>query len=261
MVFVRCLPSNAEASAGRPVKEGGTAETAEIWEWKPEGSSIHLGCPVNYPGWTWADVPSNVVASASKILRGKPSGWQVNNYRARDKAVVLLRDRRRHCRIYLALPDKWVWINQPKGFPYINDTLADLFASPCELEDPVKLGVYVGYVSALFKGPFRIALTSGFLESMEQKVEKPSGKLEPMLNDFLQGREKDPEALRSLCADPMLQLQGDSFEIQCNLMTGHGAVERWTLKGKLGKAVTLTDIAVAEIRRDGTFFCPEVPRD
>jgi hypothetical protein len=154
-----------------------------------------------------------------------------------------------------------VWINQPKGFPYINDTLADLFASPCELEDPVKLGVYVGYVSALFKGPFRIALTSGFLESMEQRVEKPSGKLEPMLNDFLQGREKDPEALRSLCADPMLQLQGDSFEIQCNLMTGHGAVERWTLKGKLGKAVTLTDIAVAEIRRDGTFFCPEVPRD
>jgi hypothetical protein len=185
----------------------------------------------------------------------------VNNYVEYGKRIVCLGDNQHHHLVYLVLPEGWILLSQPQGVPYINKVLETFFASPRDLEDPSKLVKYIEEVSYLFKGPHREALSNTFLERSERTVPSYAGKTERVLDLWLGGREKNPKALRSLCSDPIVRLQGDSFEIKCNIITGLGSVEEWTLEGKLGKTVTLTDIAVSQIREEETFFYPLVPND
>jgi hypothetical protein len=135
--------------------------------------------------------------------------------------------------------------------------LETFFTSLDELADPEKVAAYVAAVGFDFKGPYREALDMRWLRSNEQTLGAP----QPILMDWLEGKEKNPEALRSLCADPIVKVEGENIEIQCNIITGCGSVEEWTLKGKLGKWITLTEIMVKQIREQGTFSFADVPSD
>jgi len=63
--------------------------SAGVSEWKPEGPTIRLG-NLDNPTYDGVGAPSNIVKSASAILGGKPSKWEVNQFIDYGKQIVEL---------------------------------------------------------------------------------------------------------------------------------------------------------------------------
>ncbi len=259
IMFLGCGLQTANTRAGQPINWEGIRMDAENTEWKREGPTVWLGGLGESPKWARVEAPTDLVISASSILGGEPSEWRVSNFSEYGKQIVCLKGAQGRHLIYLVLPDKWVLLNQPRSLPYVNYVLDSFFSSPSELKDLSKLAVYVQEVAYLFKGPQRVTLSADFLKGLERPY--VAGESDRPLMMWLRGKEKDPDALRSLCADPLVKRQHDDIEIQCNVITTSGSVEKWTLKGKLEKGIMLTNIEIKQIREEGTFFFAKVPND
>ena len=70
--------------------------------------------------------------------------------------------------------------------------------------------------------------------------------------DWLQGKEKNPEVVRGWCNDFVATQNGREVEIQAYLTMRGGSVERWVLRAQFEKHLFyLTDISIKEIGGPG----------
>jgi hypothetical protein len=79
---------------------------------------------------------------------------------------------------------------------------------------------------------------------------------QPVLKSWLTGREKDPQALRDLCREPIFTLGGGKWSLDFNAINRHGGVERWIMNGQAA-GFTIKTVSATKIKDDGTFNFPD----
>jgi hypothetical protein len=260
LAFVSCQSGNGTSVT--PSTSRNSAGQADAMEWRRENETILLG----RTGVAGASVsaPSGVVTYASTILGKEISRWRVNNFTERGNQIVCFtepsqpKSRSPRHLVFVLLPDRWVLLNAHGGLDYINRIVETILKPPVDLKDSQLVAYYVEQVAYLSKGPGRVALSLSFLKQIDQNI-LLDGTEQSAIVIWMQGTEQDPESLRKLCGDPKVQVRGDQIQIQCKIITRLGSVEEWTLTGKLGNAVELTDISVKQIREDGTFSWGLIP--
>lgn len=81
-------------------------------------------------------------------------------------------------------------------------------------------------------------------------------KKQAVLKGWLTGREKDPEALRAVCREPIFTFNNGHWILDFNAINRRGGVERWVIQGKTAHFL-INEIVVTMVKDDGTFNFPD----
>jgi len=230
--------------------EGNTALFQKASEWPNEKPLIRLGDRDERPTYyASVDAPIDVVKAASSVLLGEPATWKINHIMSfatleKDlgKEVVCLTDKQNHHFICMIQPDRWIRLNEERGLLYLNLVLEKFISLPSDLKDPLKTARYVEHLAFLYKGPQRVVLSKEFLIDLNRN-----------LDIWLQGKEANPDVLRSLCKEPVVIQDEHGVEIRCNIITNRGGIEHWVLNGQFKKSLAISKITATQIHEDGTF--------
>jgi hypothetical protein len=213
-----------------------------------------LGNPNDGPTVGIVYAPPNVIDYASHILDGDPSTWHVyhimewttfpqEDFPQHSSDIVTIRDRKGNALVFLNMLDRWIRLNSPESLDAINFVLQDNI-EPLKTLDHFPWSEYIFKLANLYRsGPIRAVLSANFL----QKGDKEG------TSKFLLGTEKDIGVLRSLCMDPVIVRNDHDSSVICNLITGKGSVERWTISFQFDKSVKVTKINVEQICPEGSF--------
>jgi hypothetical protein len=199
-----------------------------------------------------ADVPVNIVKAFSAILQGDPKTWIVLHHDKDEwcpQEVVELTDPARHLIICQVEPTRWRRLNCKEGVPLIEAILNWKQYAPSMLEKlkPFTSERWIQYLqdmSFYYGGDHRLPLTKKEVASLSDPME---------IQHWLQGTEKNPAVFKALGDESVVTQPDGSVEVQCNLITGWGAVERWTLKVKLDDVIHIKDVSFRVVYPPGTF--------
>jgi hypothetical protein len=204
--------------------------------------------------------PPSVIDYASHILDGDPSAWWVDHTMEwttfssesipeRDSEIVTIGDRKDNALVFLIRPDRWIRLNSSESMNALNYVLQDNI-QPFKTLDQFPWSRYIGALAHLYRGgPIRGVLSANFLNEYD-KIGN---------SKFLLGTEKDIGVLRSLCIDPVVVRNDHDSKVVCNLITGLGSVERWTISFQFDppadRSVKATKINIERIWPEGSFTC------
>ena len=192
-------------------------------------------------------IPRRVVAAMRRLVRGDPSTWFLDErYVSPDrKERVVCIDGWQAEMCLLVARRTWTNLNAPASLPSVNLMLGSLCSlSAADLQDHRKLQAYLLNVTRLQR-----CLDVVFLDPEFRRKELEGGGI----NGWLQGTEKNPRALLTLCRKWVMTKTADGVTVCCNVMNGDGGVERWTFHLRVDKTVWLEGLDVQELFEDRTF--------
>jgi hypothetical protein len=217
-----------------------------------------LGHPNEGPIEGIVYTPSNVVDYASHILDGDPSTWHVRHAMEwttfsperipqGSSEIVTIVDHKGNALVFLIKPDRWIRLNSPESLDAINYVLQDNI-EPFKTLDQFPWSRYINSLAHLYRGaPIRGVLSASFLQEYDKRG----------TSKFLLGTEKDIGVLRSLCMDPVVTHNGNDSKVVCNVITGRGSVERWTISFQfyppVDRSVKVIKINVEQVCPEGSF--------
>ena len=194
-------------------------------------------------------LPRPVVAAVQRAISDAPSHWNLydglHDFAGHNWPILQLYG---HTNGYLTLlkaRGSWTILSVPAALPMLNEVLDPLI--PADLQSIDKTGNYLWHIVLLQRHGQGSLLDKDF---QREKLDNPYREW------WHQGTEARRRALRALCHDPVVTGTGEHATVQCNFLTVQGAVERWTLRLRLGKSVQLAGTDVRQIRKEGTFFHP-----
>jgi hypothetical protein len=198
------------------------------------------------------DVPLSIIKAVSAVLQGDPKTWIVLHHEKDEmcpQEVVILTDQARHTLICQVEPTLWRRLNCKQGIPLIEAILNWKQYAPSVVVKlkPFTPETWVEYLqdmSFYYGGDHRLPLTKKEVTSLSDPIE---------IQHWLQGTEKNPAVFKALGDESVVTQPDGSVEVQCNLITGWGAVERWTLKAKLDDVIHIKDVSFRVVYPPGTF--------
>ena len=198
------------------------------------------------------ETPLSIIKEFSDLLQGDPKTWLVLNCE-KDKwcpqKVAIFTDQSRHTVVCQVESTRWCRLNCKQGIPLIEAILNWKQYAPSMLEQlkPFTSERWLQYlqnISFYYGGDHRQTLTQDGMRQIDQTGQ---------MKYWLRGTEKNPAAFKALGDESVVTQPDGSVEVQCNLITGWGAVERWTLKAKLDDIIHIRDINVRQVYPPGTF--------
>ena len=217
--------------------------------------STLLSCPDNGPYRTVGDprvarvrMPVRLLSAIQKKYHGKPAEWYVddnNDFAHRGHRVVGLLGDNIYLN-YLVDTRRWFDLGAPEGIPYINEALLGAMDAD-GLKDRKRLKGYVYDIVHLHKYPQFLIMTKSF-EAEYLRAE--------YISKWLKEGGPSKEDLEALCHDIMVDRDGSLMTIQFNIIVTAGAVQHWTLHGRMSKSFELEKIDIQYIHKEGTFCFP-----
>lgn len=171
------------------------------------------------------------LTNSYKWLRCEELYWIIDSETDKSVMAVKLADGTYKC------------LNCPTGIPVISSVIADNLG-----KTPVRqIGVeeFARLLMEWHSDPRGDVATPQFFEKQEPEIE-----------DWLMGTETDPQALRSICVEPVYTPEGfGSWSLVYNVINRYGGAERWTVKGKTGN-FEIESIDIKSLKENGTFYYP-----
>ena len=194
-------------------------------------------------------MPVPLVAALQRVVPDDPSRWNLfdglHDFAGHGWRIVQLNgDSGNHITLLIAR-GSWTILSVPAALPVLNEVLDPLV--PADLQNRDKTENYLWHIVLLQRHGQGIFLDETFQRECLDN---------PYPEWWHQGTETRRRALRALCHDPVVTRTGEQATVQFNFLTVQGAVERWTLRLRLGKTVQLESTDVRQIRKDHTFFHP-----
>lgn len=223
------------------------AEHEGVTAWRVGGKSVRLGTvSSSADDYAWVEVPVCVLFAAKQVLAGPVKTWHVNkinDFKHKAKKVVLLSDRRNNHFICLVEKSHWIRLNEKRGLPAINELLGkDLRSKPANMKTK-NLVDYAQDFAFLYRGPQRVVTSREFLNVVKT-----------FWDAWLEGTEKDSKQLRKLCFNPIITQSGADVQFVFNVISSQGAIEKWTLSGRVNERIHIRSVKVETVRPPGTFF-------
>jgi hypothetical protein len=193
------------------------------------------------------DAPASVFEAARKTFEGKPETWSVirdEEYYGPEKTVVTIADSRHHVFVCLVGRDRWIRLNDNGGIPFIDQLVSAVWKGKFSTATLDEQRNYSRAVVALSKGEGWVL--SG--EEMELYRKVPTG------IDSVLGSETRISELTKFFVDPVLTQVGSEAQLAFYVVTGEGAIERWTVHGREDKRFVLRDITIQTMREKGSFI-------
>ena len=227
----------------------------EAVSWPNRGPYQTVGDPHWGSGATKMPVP--VVEALHQTLRGDPSRWQIldsSDFSGQHKQVLQIISKVKKLPSFpggvwvyasvLVEPSAWTNLSAPGSVPWLNGLVKPL--RPAELRSRAKVKEYAAEIICLHKHPelFSI-LTPDFRHD--------AAGLESKRSDWLQGREKRPEALQALVHEIRVSKDKERVTLRCNVMPLDGSVEQWTFHLRTDRAMKLEGVDIVELCKAETF--------
>ena len=197
------------------------------------------------------DIPVQLEQLAKRYLKSEKNAWWVRDITssyswakggkfywvidtASDQSVVAVQD----------LDGQFKPLNQGEGASVIGTILVrDIGAEPALIFGTEELAKVI---MKWHEDPRSQVATLRFLN-----------KVRPIMEDWLQGTEKNPQVFESICREPnYMKYQSGDWRLAFNLLNRRGGVEEMIVDGKAIGQDLLT-VTTKTIKRDGTFSYPD----
>lgn len=198
--------------------------------------------------WGWVNAPVSVVEAVRKIFVGKKETWYINrikDYERSGKTVVIIADSADHVIVSLATRYQWIRLNDNAGLTFIDQLVSARWKGKLSTATLDEQRNYTRAVLSLFRGPRNIALSHEEMELLRRVS---------TAFDLSLGREKRKSELAKFCVDPVFTQDGGDMQLVFNVMTGQGAIERWTVSGREDKRFAARGITIDTMKKNGAFI-------